>query len=65
MAYGGVSEYIRIADDRVEVAFGRRDEVDIVHQDGSRKVFPSLYTILKEAPSQHHPCRTYAEDMLV
>ena len=38
---GGVPELVGVANDGVEVAFGWRDEVCVVHEDGSGEVVPT------------------------
>lgn len=55
---GGVLELIRVADDGVEVAFRRGEEVGIVHQDDPRKVIPTPQAVLDEGLRKHHPCGT-------
>lgn len=46
----GVTEAIGIANDSVEITLGGGDEVDVIHEDGSREVFPTPDAILKEGP---------------
>ena len=52
---GGVAERRRVADDGVEVAFGRGDEVDVVEEDRAGEGVPALVAILHEGTGEDCP----------
>lgn len=58
MANCSAPKISRVADDSLEIAFWRGDEVDIVHQEVSWEIVPTPYAVLEEGFCEHYPSRT-------